>query len=118
GLGEDVDARSAAEPVCAELHLRSRLLAGDEEHTALGAERAERHEEKRGLPDARIAADEHEARRDEPAAEHAIELRHSGRDSLRVGRVDVDEAKKRASRRLGPDLRDGRDALLDEASPA
>ena len=60
---------------------------------------AERHQEQRRLADARLAADEHERRRHEPAAEHAVELVDTGRDPRRLLGDDVDEAKQRP--RLG-----------------
>ena len=112
GLGEDLDVLGAAEPRRAELHLRGRLLAGDEERTAAaGGDRAEGAEEQGRLADAGLAADEHEARGDEPAAEDAVELGHAGRDPLRLLGVDVDEAEQRLRGRGR--LQRGR-RLLDE----
>ena len=52
-------------------------------------------EQERRLADARLAADEHEAGRHEPAAEDAVELGNAGRDPLRLLGVDVDEAEER-----------------------
>ena len=52
-------------------------------------------EQQRRLADAGLAADEHERRRHEPAAEHAVELRHAGRDPLGLLGDDVDEAQRR-----------------------
>ena len=40
-----------------------------------------------------IPRDEHEARRDEPAAEHAVELADAGREPLGVGGLHLDEAQ-------------------------
>ena len=40
GLGEDLDVSGASEPLGAELHLRNRLLARDEERAARLAHRA------------------------------------------------------------------------------
>ena len=45
--------------------------------------RPQRHEEQRRLADARVAGDEDERGRDEPAAEHAVELGNAGRDRAR-----------------------------------
>ena len=99
GLGEDLDVVAAAEPRGAQLHLRDRLLAGDEQRAPLARDRAERREQQRRLADARLAADEHERRRHEPAAEHAVELgrRRSGSASASSA-DDVDEAKRRPRR--------------------
>ena len=77
GLREDLDPVAAAEAGGAQLHLRHRLLAGDEERPPLERDRAERVQQQRRLADARLAADEHDRRRHEPAAEHAVELRHT-----------------------------------------
>ena len=111
GLREDLDAVGAAEPRRAELHLCGRLLAGDEERPApRGRDRAERREEQRRLADARLAADQDEAGGNEPAAEDAVELRHAGRDPLRLLRRDVDELQQGSRRRP---RRRGR-SLLDE----
>ena len=95
GLGEHGDRLGAAEPGRAELHLRRRLLAGDEQRLPVGAHRAQRHQQQRRLADAGLAADQHERRGNEPAAEHAVELRHAGRDPLGFLRLDVDEAQQR-----------------------
>jgi hypothetical protein len=64
------------------------------------------------LADAGLAADEHERRRHDAAAEHAVELGHARRDALRFLRVDVDEAEQRLRRRLRS--RDLADDLLDQ----
>src|SRR5438132_3795895 len=61
-LGEDLDLLRAAEALGAQLHLRGRLLACDEERAAVLRDRAERGQEARRLADARFAADEHEGR--------------------------------------------------------
>ena len=58
GLSEDLDLVAAAEPCCAELHLRHGLLTGDEKRTPLERDRAERVQEQRRLADARLTADE------------------------------------------------------------
>ena len=102
GLGEDLDAVAAAEPRGAELHLGDRLLAGDEEGAPVGRDRPERREQERRLADARLAADQHERRGHETAAEHAVELRDAGRDPLVLLRDDVDEAQRRPARGAPP----------------
>ncbi len=101
GLREDLDVRRSAEPLRAELHLRDRLLARDEQRATVAAHRLQGGEEQRRLADARLAADEHERGRHEPAAEHAVELRDAGRDPLRLLDLDVDEPQQRLRRRLG-----------------
>ena len=60
-----------------------------------------RGQEQRRLADARLAADEHERGGHEAAAEHAVELRHAGRDPRRLLGLDVDEPQERLRRRLG-----------------
>ena len=117
-LRQDVHVGSAAEPVGAELHLRRRLLTRDEQDPPVGAQRAERHQQERRLPDPRVAADEDEARGHEPAAENAVELGDARRDPLGVGRLDVDEAEQRPSCRLSRAFRHRGDPLLDERAPA
>ena len=59
------------------------------------------HEEERRLADPGVAGDEHEARRDEAAAEHAVELGDAGRDPLGVGGLDLDEAEQAAGPAAG-----------------
>src|SRR5207302_526041 len=65
------------------------------------AHRAERHQEQGRLPDARLPADEDEARGDEASAEDAVELRHAGRYPLGVLRLDLDQAEERTRCRGG-----------------
>jgi hypothetical protein len=67
-----VDALAAAEPVGAELHLRGRLLARDEQNLALGRHGAEGHEQKCRLADPGVAADQDQGGRHKPAAKHAV----------------------------------------------
>ena len=68
-----------AEPVGAQPHLRGRLLAAHEQAAgAAGGHRAERLEQQRALAHARLAADERDRARDQPAAEHPVELRQPG----------------------------------------
>ena len=101
-LREDLDVLRAAQPGGAQLDLRSRFLARDEECAAsAGRDGAEGHEQKRRLAYAGLAADEHEAGRDEPTAENTIELGHAGRDAMRLLGVDVDESRSRPGRGLG-----------------
>ena len=119
-LGEDPDVARAAEPVGAELHLRGRLLPGHEDDAALLAERAQGHEEQRGLADPRVAGDEDEARRHEAAAEHAVELGDAGRKPVGVGGLDLDEPQDGLALRARGARAPGRGggALLHERPPA
>ena len=120
GLGEDLDVVAAAEPRRAQLHLRHRLLAGDEQRPPLARDRAERGQQERRLADAGLAADEHERRRDEPAAEHAVELGHAGRDPVGLLGDDVDEPERRAGprrRRCGARARGSASATIVPNSP-
>ncbi len=93
GLGEDLDLLRAAEPLSPELDLCGRLLARDEQRPAVAGDCRERHQQERRLADAGLAADEHERRRDEPAAEHAVELGDAGRHPLRFVGRHVDETQ-------------------------
>ena len=112
GLGEDLDSLRPAQPLGAQLDLRVGLLAGDEQRAPVSRDRRERAQQQRRLPHSRLAAEQHERARHETAAEHAVELRHSGRDARCLGHLDVDEPEQRLRRRLG--LRDLPDDLLDE----
>ena len=71
------------------------------------------HQQQRRLADAGLAADEHERGRDEPAAEHAVELGDAGRDPLGLLGLDVDEAEQ-GPRARGAPRRGVRPRLLDE----
>ena len=92
-------ALGAAEPRGAQLHLRGRLLAGDEQRPPAPRDRAERAQEERRLADAGLAADEDERRGHEAAAEHAVELGDAGRDPRRLLDLDVDEPQQRLAAR-------------------
>ena len=82
--------RERAEPVGAQPHLRGRLLGAHEQATrAVGRHRAERLQHERALAHARLAADERERARDEPAAEHPVELGHVGGAPGRAERIDI-----------------------------
>ena len=94
-LGEDLHVVAAAQPGGAQLDLRDRLLARDEERATSRSHRAERAQEQRRLADAGLAADEDERRRHEPSAEDTVELGHAGRDSFGLLRDYVDKAKGR-----------------------
>ena len=59
-LGEDLDARGAAEPLGAKLDLGDRFLAGDEQRAALLRHLRERGEQERRLADAGLTPDQHE----------------------------------------------------------
>ena len=119
-LGEDVHVARAAEAVGAQLHLGRRLLAGDEHDLPVARERLQGHEQEGRLADARIAGHEHERGRDEPAAEHAVELGHAGRDPLGVGGVDLHEAQERLTLggRSANSGRRSESTFLDQRPPA
>jgi hypothetical protein len=117
-LREDADLARAAQPVGTELHLRGRLLAGDEDDRPLGRELAKRHEEEGRLADPGVARDEDEAGRDQSAAEDAVELGNAGREALRVRGLDLDETQHGTSRGGPPAARGrGRRTLLGEGAP-
>ena len=106
-LREDLHVRRAAETRGAKLHLRHRLLACDEQRTSRLAHRPERHQQQRGLPDARLTADEDERGRNEASAEDAIELWNACPDAIGLRGVDVDESQhglgaRGAARRPAP----------------
>ena len=82
GLGEDLDPLGAAEPRRPELDLRIRLLPSDEQRSAVARDRRERHQQQGRLPHARLSADEHERRGDEPASEDPVQFGDAGRDPL------------------------------------
>ena len=95
-LGEHVERRFAdAEPARAQRDLIERLLA---RHVARGrahGEIRERAQKQRRLADARVAAEQHDAAGDEPAAEHAVELAEPGRDATDASRVEPVEPRER-----------------------
>ena len=62
------------------------------------------------MPTPGLSADEHDRGRHEPAAEHPVELRHSGRDALRLLGDDVDEPQRRPGRAAGFAPRRGTDS--------
>ena len=113
-LGEDPDVAGTAEPVGAKLHLRGRFLARDENDLPRLGHLAESHQKKSGLPDSWVAADEDERGRDEAAAENTIELGDPGRESLRVGRLDLDEPEERPALRCRPTAGRRGGSFLDE----
>ncbi len=110
-----------AEPVGAEPHLRGRLLAAHEQAPrARGGHRAERLEQQRALAHARLAADERHRAGDEPAVEHAIELRQPrgpARCAERVDLRDGDRAVQRGARSTAGRRTGGPDRRLAEAAP-
>ena len=127
GLGHQVEpAALDAEPLAAQLDLALRLLARDVEHAAVGAAEQVRHlQQQRALADPRLAADQHQRARHDPAPEHAVELVDARGDARLLGVVDRVEGL-RARRRLAHELRVGTAlargrrrllALLDEAVP-
>ena len=72
------------EPLRAQRDLLDRFLAGDVERRLRGADRRHRLQQQRRLADARIAAEQDHAARDEPAAQHAVELLDAGRKARRL----------------------------------
>jgi hypothetical protein len=112
-LGEDLHAVGAAEPRRAQLHLRGRLLTGDEQRApAGGSNGAERRQEECRLADTRLAADEHERSRHEPATQDPIELGDAGRDPVGLLCNDIDEPEQWLRR----DLHRCRSRLLDKGA--
>ena len=110
--GNDVSATMSrpgcerAEPLGAQAHLLGRLLAAHEQAPrARGGHRAERLEQQRALADARLAADQRDRARDEPAAEHPVELGHPGGPARRAERVDLGERHRAAQRGARSDRR-------------
>ena len=94
-LREDLDRLRTAETGSAQRHLRGRLLPRDEQRPPPGTrDRPERGQQQRRLADAGLAADEHERRGHETAAEHAIELGDPGRDALRLVGRDVADGRR------------------------
>ena len=59
-LGEDLNPARAAQTLGAELDLGDRFLTRHEQCATLFRDRGERGQEQRGLPNARLAADQHE----------------------------------------------------------
>jgi len=114
GLGEDLDVRRPAEPLGTELHLGDRLLTRDQQRAVRCAHLLECGQQQGGLADAWLAADEHERRGHEAAAEHAVELGDAGRDPLRILDLDVDEPEQGLGRNRRLRLGDPADDLLDE----
>ena len=127
--GRPVEEAEARGP---EPDLGRRFLAGRVEDPAVGRRRpvgdaGRGLEQERGLADPRLAADEHERARDEPAAEHPVELADADRQARDVGRADLGEGRQgrlragasavaRAAAR--PAGRGHPDEGLDEAVPA
>ena len=88
GLGEHADAGGRADALGAQPHLLRRLLAGDQQHRPLGADRAEHGRSQARLADPGLAAEQDDRAGHEAAAEHAIELRDPRPDAGRSGRLD------------------------------
>ncbi len=114
GLGEDLHQLGASQPGRAQRHLRGRFLAGYEQRAATAARnRAERREQERGLPHARLTADEDERCRDEPATQDTVELGDARGDALCfVGRDVADRNGLRGPR--GGQVRSRAVKLFDE----
>ena len=101
--------RAARSDTCA-----ARLLTGHEQRAATAArDRAERREQERGLPDARLTADEDERCGHEPATQHTVELGDAGRDALGFVGRDVPDRHGLCGPR-GAGLRRRAVELLDE----
>ena len=110
--------RERAEPVGAQAHLRGRLLGAHEQAArAVGRHRAERLQHERALAHAGLAADERDRTRDEPAAEHPVELGHVGGapGRARAGRRRRSAPAACSGRSAGP--RGRRAARRPRASP-
>ncbi len=97
GLREHADALGGADALGAQPHLLGRLLARDEQHRALRADRAEHRGREARLADARLAAEQDERARDEAAAEHAVELGDARADAR--GGARLDRAERHDDRR-------------------
>ena len=102
-FSEQIERRlSDGEALAARFHLMLRLFAGAVQHRADGSCQIGRSlQQQRGLPDARLATEEHERSRNNPAAQDAIELVDPRRDprvlfDLNVG---VQLRRARAARR-------------------
>ena len=102
-----------AQTICAELHLRDGLLAGDQQRATVLRHLGKGRQQQRRLTDAGLAADEHERGRHEPATKDTVELGNPGGDPRCLVDLDVDEAQKRPRRSFG---RCAADDLLDERS--
>ena len=102
-LGQHLDvAGDDAEPLGAQLDLRGRLFAGDVEHRTLAGTAHDRVAASAShswissvrLADARVAADQHDRARHDPAAQHAAQLPDRHGDALvAVGR-DVGQRQR------------------------
>ena len=123
GLAREVElVVEGAGPLSAQAHLRRGFLAARVEHASAGPGRLRRHlEEQRRLADARLAREQDGSAGHDPAAEHAIELRHARRASGCVAGVDVGDRTRRSLRGRGDggDRADDAGLLggLDDGSP-
>ena len=92
-FGEHVERRVPyAEPLRAQTDLIERLLAGDVARRAVRCQIRERAQQQRRLADAGVTAEQHDAARNQPAAEHSIELTEPGRDARDCGSRRCDPA--------------------------
>src|SRR5205085_5454810 len=110
-LRENRDIPCATESLGPQFDLCDRLLTGDEQGMSSGAHGGKSGQQERRLADTGLAADEHERRRHEAAAEHAVELLDAGGDPLGLLDLDVDEAQERFRSRS---MTQARSALFDE----
>ena len=79
------------EPVRAQRHLRADFLAGDVQHAHAVESCRPGLQQQRGLADARVAADQHDAAADQAAAQHAVQLVDAGGRARHLGGVDLAE---------------------------
>ena len=112
--GDEQPRPQRADALGAQPHLAGGLLAGDVEHRAALLGGAGRDvEQQRRLADARLAGQQDDGARDEPAAEHPVELLDAGRPGQRRCRPST-SAIGSAPRGADPrprDAGDGRDGL-------
>jgi hypothetical protein len=91
------------EPVGAHLHLGRRLLGGDVQHRRSRlSQRPRRLQQERALPDARVAADQHQRAAHHAAPQHAIELADAGAYAVVVLHRDVLQRARPAGRHGRP----------------
>ena len=95
--GEDafqIDFRQHLQRACVQLqtaraqrHLRGGFFAADIQHRHIGGEHRQRLQQQRGFAHARVAAEQHHATGDQPAAQHAVEFFHARADAHFFARI-------------------------------
>ncbi len=80
-----------AQTLRAQRDLCTRFFAAHIERLALTRHRREGLEQQRRLADPGVAADQHDAALDQPAAKHPVELADARREARHVGRLDLRE---------------------------